>query len=230
MWNRGGNSSVFAVVTPTTLLAKMASSNPSERTTTWNRLASISVFASPFNFPDCTEKNTQTMTLFSQHWLTATTESFMDHNAIMKLNIPTQPLQDALKVCAIDGHKKWYSRTLHQVRFNKVTSALPALCHWLESSLWRRKGHSCPCIDYWGFNQVMVKYWWNTFPLRPLALEQLYMAKVITRPDLQDEYTLVWIKEGHEWKTVFSNTSGHFQYCVMPYKLSCDPPVFKQSH
>lgn len=35
------------------------------------------------------------------------------------------------------------------------------------------------------------------------------------------------ISPGDKWKTVFSATSGHYEYCIIPYGLSCAPSVFQ---
>jgi hypothetical protein len=35
--------------------------------------------------------------------------------------------------------------------------------------------------------------------------------------DLRSAYNLIHIREGGEWNTTFSTTSGHYVYLVMPY-------------
>lgn len=47
-------------------------------------------------------------------------------------------------------------------------------------------------------------------------------------PDLKSVYNLIRICKGDEWKTTFSTTSGHFEYCVLPYGLlnaACPPSI-----
>lgn len=57
-------------------------------------------------------------------------------------------------------------------------------------------------------NQCMVRY---RHPSVPAALEQLRNAQFLTN---------LHIREGDEWKTAFSTTSGHCESCVMPYGIS----------
>lgn len=81
-------------------------------------------------------------------------------------------------------------------------------------------------IDYRNLNKITVKY---PYPLLlvPAALEQLREARIFTTLDLRSAYNLVRIREGDEWKTAFSTTTGHYQYRVMPYGLAGAPSVFQ---
>lgn len=50
---------------------------------------------------------------------------------------------------------------------------------------------------------------------------------IFTLLDLHNDYNVVCIRDGNEWKTVFSTSSGHYEYLVMPYGLSSAPSVFQ---
>lgn len=79
-----------------------------------------------------------------------------------------------------------------------------------------------PCIDYWGLNQVGVKYSY-LMSLVLATLEQLREAKIFTRLNLWTAYNLVHIQEGDNGST----TSGHTEYCAMPYGLSSSSTLFQ---
>ncbi|KAG1925559.1 hypothetical protein F2P79_025455 [Pimephales promelas] len=83
-----------------------------------------------------------------------------------------------------------------------------------------------PCIDYRALNDITVKFRYP-LPLVPAALEQLRKARYFTKLDLRNAYNLIRIREGDEWKTTFSTTSGHYEYLVMPFGLSNSPSVFQ---
>ena len=81
-----------------------------------------------------------------------------------------------------------------------------------DGSLWL-------CINYHRLNSITAK---NCYPL-PLVseiLDRLSSAKIYTKLDLRDAYHCIWIKEGKEWMTAFQTRYGHFEYTVMPFRLT----------
>uniref|UniRef100_A0A4W5LR80 ribonuclease H n=1 Tax=Hucho hucho TaxID=62062 RepID=A0A4W5LR80_9TELE len=90
----------------------------------------------------------------------------------------------------------------------------------------KKKGGLRPCIDYRGINQITVRYSYP-LPLIASAIESIHGARFFTKLDLRSAYNLVHIREGDEWKTAFSTTSGHYEYLVMPYGLKNAPSVFQ---
>ncbi|KAL0185475.1 hypothetical protein M9458_021172, partial [Cirrhinus mrigala] len=90
----------------------------------------------------------------------------------------------------------------------------------------KKDGSLRPCIDFRGLNDITVKYRYP-LPLVPPALEQLRSARYFTKLDLRNAYNLIRIREGDEWKTAFSTTTGHYEYRVMPFGLVNSPSVFQ---
>ncbi len=90
----------------------------------------------------------------------------------------------------------------------------------------KKDGGLRPCIDYRSLNDITTKFRYP-LPLVPSALEQLRSARYFTKLDLRSAYNLIRIREGDEWKTAFSTTSGHYEYLVMPFGLSNSPSVFQ---
>ena len=90
----------------------------------------------------------------------------------------------------------------------------------------KKDGSLRPCIECRGSNEITVK---NPYPL-PLmtsAFELLQGASVFTMLDLRNDYHLVCIREGDEWKTAFNTPTGYWEYLVMPFGLTNAPAVFQ---
>ncbi|KAL0158889.1 hypothetical protein M9458_046965 [Cirrhinus mrigala] len=90
----------------------------------------------------------------------------------------------------------------------------------------KKDGTLRPCIDYRGLNDITIKLRYP-LPLVPAALEQLRWAKYFTKLDLRAAYNLIRIREGDEWKIALSTSTGHYEYCVMPFGLANSPSVFQ---
>ncbi len=90
----------------------------------------------------------------------------------------------------------------------------------------KKDGGLQPCIDYRGLNDITVKFRYP-LPLVPASLKQLRQAKFYTKLDQRNAYNLIRIREGDEWKTAFSTTSGLYEYRVMPFGLANSPSVFQ---
>ncbi|KAK3534988.1 hypothetical protein QTP70_001943 [Hemibagrus guttatus] len=89
----------------------------------------------------------------------------------------------------------------------------------------KKDGGLRPCIDYRALNQITVKFRYP-LPLVPTALEHL-RGTIFTKLDLRSAYNLIRIREGDEWKTAFVTPTGHYEYLVMPYRLTNAPSVFQ---
>jgi hypothetical protein len=71
-------------------------------------------------------------------------------------------------------------------------------------------------MDYRGIDQITVRY---SYPLPLIAseIESMHRARFFTKLDLRSAYNLVRIREGDEWKTAFSTTSGYYEYLAAAY-------------
>ena len=118
--------------------------------------------------------------------------------------------------------QEYVDEALRQGFIRPSTSPVSAGFFFVE----KKEGGLRPCIDYRALNDVTVKYRYP-LPLVPSALEQLRGARCFTKLDLRSAYNLVRIREGDEWKTAFSTTTGHYEYLVLPYGLANAPSVFQ---
>jgi len=81
-------------------------------------------------------------------------------------------------------------------------------------------------FDYRGLNKITIK---NKYPL-PLMSElrsRLGKATIFTELDLKNDYYLIRIAEGEEWKTAFKSRFGLYEYTVMPFGLCNAPSTFQ---
>nr|XP_027088732.1 uncharacterized protein LOC113710084 [Coffea arabica] len=81
------------------------------------------------------------------------------------------------------------------------------------------------CIDYRGLNEGTIK---NKYPL-PLIdslFDQLQGAVVFSKLDLRQGYYLLKIKKEDIPKTAFNPRYGHFEFAVMPFRLTNAPTAF----
>ena len=90
----------------------------------------------------------------------------------------------------------------------------------------KKDGGLRPCIDYQGLNQITVRYSYP-LPLIATAIESMHRAHFFSKLDLRSAYNLVRTREGDEWNTAFSTSSGHYEYLVMPYGLMNATSVFQ---
>ena len=81
------------------------------------------------------------------------------------------------------------------------------------------------CVDYRGLNNLTMKTRY-LLPLIGESLNRLGRAKRFTQLDLTSAYYCIKIKEGDEWKTAFQTRYDHFEYQVMPFRLSNAPASF----
>jgi len=105
---------------------------------------------------------------------------------------------------------------------------------WLSKSLQtapvffvgKKDGKKRMVQDYKYLNEWTIK---NNYPLPLISdvLENIGMKKVFTKMDLRWEYNNVRIKEGDEWKAVFTTPEGSFEPTVMFFGLTNLPATFQ---
>ena len=80
--------------------------------------------------------------------------------------------------------------------------------------------------DYWYLNEWTIK---NNYPLPLISdiLENIGTKKLFTKMDLRWGYNNVRIKEGDEWKAVFTTLEGLFELTVMFFGLTNSPATFQ---
>jgi hypothetical protein len=90
----------------------------------------------------------------------------------------------------------------------------------------KKDGSLSLVMDYRGLNKVTIRNKY-ALPLIPGLLERIDGAKHFIKIDLRGTYNLVRIRPGDEWKTTFRTRYGHFEYTVMPFRLTNAPAIFQ---
>ena len=75
------------------------------------------------------------------------------------------------------------------------------------------------CIDYRQLNKVTVK---NKYPFPRIddLFDQMRGAKVFSKIDLRPRYRQVRIKDEDIHKTTFRTRYGHYEFVVVPFRLT----------
>ena len=103
----------------------------------------------------------------------------------------------------------------------------PSTSPWGAPVLFAKKKDKTlrPCIDYRQLNRVTFK---NRYPLPRIddLFDQLRGARVYSKKDLRTGYHQLRVKETDIPKMAFRTCYGHFEFTVIPFRLTNAPEAF----